>query len=49
MVGLGEERDELLATFVGLDVQEEVVDSNTEYLREHVFYLERREPLRRTA
>ena len=42
-------KDELLATFVGLDVREEVVDSNTEYLREHVFYLERRQPLRRTA
>jgi hypothetical protein len=40
---------DLLEAFAGLEVQEEIVESNTEYLREHVFYLERRSPLQRSA
>lgn len=41
-------KEDLVAYFDGLAWREETVDSNTEYLREHVFYLERR-ALKRTA
>ena len=42
-------KDELVAHFDGLAWREETVATNTEYLREHVFYLERPSALRRTA
>jgi glycosyltransferase involved in cell wall biosynthesis/SAM-dependent methyltransferase len=41
-------KEDLVAHFGGLAWREETVDSNTEYLREHVFYLERR-ALRQSA
>jgi SAM-dependent methyltransferase len=41
-------KEDLVAQFGGLAWREETVDSNTEYLREHVFYLERR-ALRQSA
>jgi SAM-dependent methyltransferase len=40
---------DVVACFAGLDWREETVETNSEYLREHVFYLERRSALRRTA
>jgi SAM-dependent methyltransferase/glycosyltransferase involved in cell wall biosynthesis len=42
-------KDELVAHFDGLAWREETVATNTEYLREHVFYVERPSALRRTA
>ena len=42
-------KEDLVAHFDGLAWHEEAVDTNTEYLREHVFYLERRVTLRHTA
>ncbi|MGH7895325.1 MAG: glycosyltransferase, partial [Candidatus Binatia bacterium] len=42
-------KDEIVAHFAGLEWREESVETNTEYLREHIFYLERRSELRRTA
>jgi SAM-dependent methyltransferase len=42
-------KQDLVACFDGLVWREETFETNTEYLREHVFYLERRTRLRRTA
>jgi hypothetical protein len=42
-------KDELVACFEGFDWREEVLDTNTEYLQEHVFYLSRRAALRLRA
>jgi hypothetical protein len=42
-------KEDLVAHFDGLAWHEETVETNTEYLREHVFYLERRAALRQTA
>jgi SAM-dependent methyltransferase len=42
-------KEDLVAHFDGLAWHEETVATNTEYLREHVFYLERRASLRQTA
>ena len=42
-------KDELVAHFEGLAWREETVATNTEYLREHVFYLERPSALRQSA
>ena len=42
-------KEDVLAHFEGLAWREETVETNTEYLREHIFYLERRATLRQTA
>lgn len=42
-------KEELVARFGGFVWREESVASNTDYLREHIFYLERAAALRRTA
>jgi SAM-dependent methyltransferase len=42
-------KEDLVAYFEGVAWREEAVVTNTEYLREHVFYLERPTALRRTA
>ena len=42
-------KEDLVACFDGLEWREESIATNTEYLREHVFYLERPAVARRTA
>jgi SAM-dependent methyltransferase len=42
-------KEDLLAYFEGLECREESIPTDTAYLREHVFYLERRDRLRRSA
>jgi glycosyltransferase involved in cell wall biosynthesis len=42
-------KEDIVSAFEGLDWREEAVETSTEYLREHVFYLERRTAVRRIA